>query len=255
MSAFLIFTVYAPLASWGDITVGETRGSWDRPSRSAALGIVAAALGIDRSDQNGHDALDQGYSIAVQLDAPGIPLVDYQTAQTVAAAAIKKHRPSTRAEMLNCADPETILSRRSYRQEALATVCLWIERSARWKLEDLATALRNPAYVLYAGRKANVLGLPLSPRVIEANSLAEALGQHVSIPADLKELQSAVLPGGVTGGGAEISHDQSATIVSGLKELRREVRRDASANRSRWQFKERTVMVGRQPLPDEEAIQ
>ena len=30
MTGFLLFTLYAPLASWGEIAVGETRGSWDR---------------------------------------------------------------------------------------------------------------------------------------------------------------------------------------------------------------------------------
>jgi len=131
MTRFLLFTIYAPLTSWGDITVGEARGSWDRPSRSAIFGMVAAALGIDRTDQPAHDALDLGYGFAVRLDASGIPLVDYQTAQTIAASAIKKHRPATRAAMLSCADPETMLSRRWYRQDALATVCIWARDGAR----------------------------------------------------------------------------------------------------------------------------
>jgi len=60
MTAFLLASLYAPMASWGEITVGERRTSWDRPSRSAILGLVAAALGIEREDQDGHDALDGG---------------------------------------------------------------------------------------------------------------------------------------------------------------------------------------------------
>lgn len=252
MTEFLLFTIYAPLTSWGEITVGESRGSWDRPSRSAIFGMVAAALGIDRIDQPAHDALDLGYGFAVRLDAPGIPLVDYHTAQTVAASAIKKHRPATRAAMLSCADPETMLSRRWYRQDALATVCLWAQEAARWKLEEIAAAIRQPVYVLYAGRKANALGLPLSPRVIEAETLDGAFRKHVAIPNDLRALQRALFPKGADASRAEISHDPCVGFVSGLNKLRREIRRDADANRSRWQFAERTVEVGTQRLPGEE---
>lgn len=252
MTAFLLFTVYAPFTSWGDITVGETRGSWDRPSRSAILGMIAAALGIDRIDQPAHDALDLGYGFAVRLDASGIPLVDYHTAQTVAASAVKRHRPTTRAAMLNCADPETMLSRRWYRQDAIATICLWAQEVAKWKLEEIAAALRQPVYVLYAGRKANALGLPLSPSVIEAETLEQAFSQHVAIPDRLRELQRGVFPKGADTSRAEISHDPCVAFVSGLKELRREVRRDAGANRLRWQFAERAVLVGTQHVPDED---
>lgn len=113
MTDFLLFTLYAPLASWGDIAVGESRGSWDRPSRSAVLGLLGAALGIMREDQAAHEQLQAGYGVAVRADAVGATLSDYHTAQTVAASAVRKARPRTRAELLACADRETILSRRA----------------------------------------------------------------------------------------------------------------------------------------------
>ena len=42
---FLLFTLYAPMASFGEVAVGERRMSWSRPGRSAILGMVAARLG------------------------------------------------------------------------------------------------------------------------------------------------------------------------------------------------------------------
>ncbi len=42
MPAGLAFTLYAPLAGLGDLAVGERRGGFDRPGRSAILGLVAA---------------------------------------------------------------------------------------------------------------------------------------------------------------------------------------------------------------------
>ncbi|HEV2643569.1 MAG TPA: CRISPR-associated protein Cas5, partial [Candidatus Elarobacter sp.] len=77
MTDFLLFTLYAPLSSWGDIAVGEMRGTWDRPSRSAVLGLVAAALGLLRDDQAAQEALDGGFGVATRLDASGAPSADY----------------------------------------------------------------------------------------------------------------------------------------------------------------------------------
>lgn len=239
MTEFLLLTLYAPLASWGEIAVGESRGSWDRPSRSAILGLIAAALGLPRDRQDEHDALDAGYGLAVRLDAPGTPLTDYHTAQTVAASAVKRRRPATRAELLASDDRETILSRRSYRQDMIATVALWARREARWTLPELADALRLPAFVLYAGRKANPFGLPLAPEVVAAETLSEALGWR-SPPLSL---EARLRPSG--GWGHEVAHDPcDEGIRSGLEVLRQERRRDARPQRERWQFAERTVVIG-----------
>lgn len=247
MTDFLLLTLYAPLASWGDIAVGEFRGSWDRPSRSAVLGLVAAALGLEREDQEAHDALDTGYGVAVRADVPGTPLVDYHTAQTVDAATVRRRRPATRAELLDVRDRETILSRRTYRQDALATVALWVRRpDARWSLAELHDALRRPRFVLYAGRKANAFGLPVNPVVTTGTTLAEALSRRPSAIGALQGLDAAGWR--VTAPGEfEVSHDPCEGFESGLRALRRDVRRDARAHRGRWQFAERVVEVGVMP--------
>lgn len=256
MTEFLLLTLYAPLASWGDIAVGEVRGSWDRPSRSAVLGLVAAALGIDRADQDAHDALDAGYGIAVRQDAAGAPLVDYHTAQTAVEGtvkALKKRGASvTRRALLDRrnGEPQTILSRRSYRQDALSTIALWARAGARWPLATLADALRRPAWVLYAGRKANAFGLPLHPEVVEGGTLAAALAQRGDAPRGLDASRLRIVALGVR----EVAHDPCEGFASGLRTLRREGRRDAAAHRTRWQFAERVVEVG-VPAPAPEAAE
>jgi CRISPR system Cascade subunit CasD len=237
---FLLFTLYSPLSSWGEIAVGEARGSWDRPSRSAVLGFVAAALGLVREERDGHAALDDGYGVAVRLDAAGAPLGDYHTAQTVSASLVKKRRPSTRAELLATRDRETILSRRVYRQDALATIAMWARGEARWPLGDLADALRRPAFVLYAGRKANPLGLPADPEVLSAPTLAAALAhrthdraRHAGFALERLDLARVT----------EVSCDADALVDSGMLRMRSEIRRDSAPERERWQFAERVVDV------------
>jgi CRISPR system Cascade subunit CasD len=241
VTEFLLFSLYAPLASWGEIAVGESRGSWDRPSRSSVLGFVAAALGLMREDQAAHEALDVGYGIAVRLDAVGTSLGDYHTAQTVAAAMVRKRRPGTRAELLAGGECETILSRRVYRQDGLATVLMWSRGAARWPLQGLADALRKPVFVLFAGRKANALGLPTDPEILSAPTLADALRRRTyervrRAGFPLERLRVERSP--------EVSHDRCEEFDSGLRTLRREVRRDTAPNRTRWQFTDRVVEVG-----------
>lgn len=239
MTEFLLFTLYAPLASWGEIAVGEIRASWDRPSRSAVLGFLAGALGIVRDDQPSHDALDSGYGVAVRLDVPGSALVDYHTVQTVAASVVKKRHPSTRAELLASGERETILSRRTYRQDALATVALWARSSARWSLAELASALRRPAFVPYAGRKANALGLPVAATISMSPTLGAAFVERAQV---VKSEVVAVLEP-VTGWGTEVAHDPCDDFDAGLRLLRRDIRRDGAAHRGRWQFAERVVEI------------
>lgn len=262
MNEFLLFTLHAPLMSWGEIAVGETRGSWDRPSRSAVLGLVAAALGLTREAQADHDALDAGYGVAVRLDAAGAPLVDYHTVQTVSESNARRLSAATRARLLAAAELQTILSRRTYRQDAVATVALWAKDGARWPLAKLAEALRRPVFTLYAGRKANVLGLPLAPEVISAATLADAFleraaaqGVRPDAPERAREavrrLWDTLRPRG--GWGREVAHDCWPAGETGLLPQRREVRRDTSPHRGRWHFAERSVEVGLLPDTGEEA--
>lgn len=235
MGDYLLITLYAPLASWGDIAVGERRGSWDRPSRSAVLGLVAAALGLVRSDQDALDALDVGYGFAVRQDAAGGLLTDYHTTQTVAASALKKVRPRTRRQMLAAGKHETILSWRADLTDALATVALWPVGVPRWSLAELAAALLQPKFVLYAGRKSNVLGWPLMPEIVSADSAAGALAQRSYEDTDLAYLKPE------SGWGREIASD----VGSGLLHTKYQVsRRDTHAHRARWQFADRIVEIG-----------
>lgn len=250
MTDFLLLTLYAPLVSWGDIAVGEYRGSWDRPSRSAVLGLVAAGLGVERDDDATHHALDRAYGVAVRADVTGAPLVDYHTAQTVDATTVKKRQPATRAELLDVRDRQTILSRRTYRQDALATVAIWVRPKARSQVDlprslgALADALRQPRFVLYAGRKANAFGLPLDPRVESADTLAEALARRTPAIGRLAGITAVPSWGMSIPDELEVSHDPCEGFSSGLRALRRDIRRDGGAHRGRWQFAERVVEVG-----------
>ena len=81
MPDYLIFHLYGPMASWGDIAVGEYRNTADTPTRSAIFGLLAAGLGIHRDDEDGLLNLSRSYKMAVRIDAHGTRLQDFHTTQ------------------------------------------------------------------------------------------------------------------------------------------------------------------------------
>jgi len=151
MREFLIFRLYGMMASWGDIAVGELRPTFDHPSRSAIVGLLAAALGIRRDEEEQLSALSNACRIAIRVDAPGVLLRDYHTSQVPPAGRGRKKRSfATRKEELAIPreDLSTVLSTRDYRCDAVSTVCV---ESAPCSLADLANALNNPVFVRISG--------------------------------------------------------------------------------------------------------
>jgi len=231
---FLLFTLYAPMASFGEIAVGERRMGWARPSRSAVLGLVAAARGLDRADEGTHAQLEASLYYAVRTDVPGRPLMDYHTAQ--APKARRGVTYSTRREEVSAEDLNTVLSTREWLSDACFTVCLWERSGSTVALEGLAVALREPRFVLYVGRKSGPLGLPLNPALIAADTFFDAFAVRQRNPVEQDVLDMI----GDHSGSPQIAadHDAPASVDGRI-----ERRRDSIVNRTRWQFGERLERV------------
>lgn len=169
MTEHLVFTLAATLASFGDVAGHERRGSWGWPGRSAILGLLAAAQGIQRGgDFRALDALH--VSVAV-FDA-GQPLRDYHTVQTVPTALAR--RPQSRPEALRQGGKETntTITLRDYRTGVLFGVAV-----TGAGLPELAAALEHPVFTLYLGRKSCPLSSPVAPRIIQALDVEAALAE------------------------------------------------------------------------------
>lgn len=232
---FLLFTLYAPMASLGEIAVGERRMGWARPGRSAVFGLVAAAHGWERTDQAAHENLEESLHYAVRTDAPGRPLMDYHTAQTPKAWRGVVHE--TRRQELSSADLHTVLSTREWRTDAFFTACLWPRENGTIDLFEIASALRQPHFVLYLGRKSAPLGLPLNPAVVQADTLTEAFGKRQANVEEDRVLEQ------VGASGKQLAFDVDPRLDVGNQEFREERRRDAVVDRERWQFTDRMERV------------
>ena len=179
----LFLTFYAPLAAWGDHGARTAwRGSWSRPTRTATLGIVAAALGVERSDHASHLALHQGLGYAVRVDATGGSMVDYHTFQ----AGIGNHVQFARTRRDEVDGPiKTSITHREYRTDGLHTVALWTKEGCRWSLEEIRDAILRPQWVLYLGRRACVPALPLNPAIVDAEDVPLAFDKRPALPNEL----------------------------------------------------------------------
>ncbi len=202
MRDYLVFQLYGPLAAWGDIAVGETRPAVLAPTKSAVLGLIAAALGLRRPDtlateaerrqcEAEHAALAAGYGMAVKLTQAGLPLTDYHTAQVPSPGTGRNRKTfATRRDELTWSprhELNTILSRRDYRQDAFAAVALWAREDAPHSLETLRARLLAPEFVTYLGRKSCPPALPFGPQIRSAASIEEALAD-TSFSAVAKQL-------------------------------------------------------------------
>jgi CRISPR system Cascade subunit CasD len=249
MPHYLTFALVAPLASFGGLAVGERRSGWDRPARSAVLGLVGACLGLEREADDAQAALASDYALALLCHAPGRLLADYHTAQVPSAQ--RNRRFATRAEELAQTDAlNTVLSRRDYRSDAWHLAALWPRGAApRWPLEELAEAMRKPRFVPYLGRKSCPLGLPLGPEIAEAPDAPAALAQR---HATGKE--AGFRDGWVRAGAAVLTVTLDAADADDIaaddpRRLRVEFRRDQPRSRRRWQFDLREELVLRLPAP------
>jgi CRISPR system Cascade subunit CasD len=228
MPEFLTFALAAPLAAMGEIAVGERRGSWDRPGRSAILGLIGACLGLAREDEAAHAALETGYGLALRRQGLGPMLADYHTAQVPPKQ--RGRRFATRAEELSVSPLETILSRRDYRSDVLVLAALWSRASARWSLDRIECALNAPHFTPYFGRKSCPLMLPLGPRRQEALDPAAALAARaINGPEPERQIFRLLQPPLVTMTAADAREFR-------LQFERVEIRRDRVASRRRWQF-------------------
>lgn len=227
MTEYLVFTLAAPMGSFGGLAGHERRGSGSWPGRSAILGLLGAAQGVRRDDAAGHEALRR-WKVAVSVLSESVPMQDFHTVQTVPSANIK--RPDTRRQALNAlkSKDNPVITRRDYRCDCAFGVALW----GGMGIEAARAALERPVFTPYLGRKSCPLAAPMAPRIVQAADVAAALDQVVLAPwlsarRPLAIVSDAAIPGAM-----------------------QETLWDEPLDRTGWHFGPRTVHVHR---PEREA--
>ncbi len=252
---YLVFRLYGPIASWGEIAVGENRHTATYPSKSAITGLLGAALGIERNNELHQQALVNDYALAVKMLASGALLKDFHTAQ--APDSVGKFRYRTRRDELVLGKDRlgTVLSSREYRTDSVALVAIKAVDKPTWSLEALQQALQRPKFHLYLGRKSCPLAAPLQAELIEADDfLAAFTGYQPKAllpkkPEWVKQ-ESYLRPDTqycyYWQGGVE---DFAASSTVPAHEVQTLIRRDQPLSRTRWQFQIRSENMWVQSCP------
>ncbi|OGQ98400.1 MAG: type I-E CRISPR-associated protein Cas5/CasD [Deltaproteobacteria bacterium RIFOXYD12_FULL_55_16] len=146
----LLLRLVGPMQSWGTTSRFDQRDTGKEPSKSGVIGLLAAALGIDREKWTDLEPLTR-LAMGVRHDRPGVPKRDYQTAGCATGDTIIKAdgKPSK----------DGVVSQRFYLADAAFLVGL--EGDDRALLDKAHAALRNPLWPLALGRKSYVPSEPV----------------------------------------------------------------------------------------------
>lgn len=256
---FLIFRLYGPMAAYGDIAVGEKRPAFPHPTRSGVLGLLGAALGVDRHQDDALAKLHHGYGVATRLDGVDGYLSDFHTVEAARDVAVNRyvklhgHAPRYRAEELDATRNDekgnVTLSRRDYHLDTQSVVAVWAQNDhAPHALEHLAAHLKQPVFVLYLGRKSCPPALPLHPLITDAAHPLEALDRW-----DAHDAEGTKLFTPTRGWATRCEYRWEGEWPGAPRPLQTVQRRDQPHNRRRWQFTERSehLLIQERTTPTE----
>ncbi len=162
----LVLRLEGLLQSWGEHSKWSYRDSASMPTKSGVIGLIGCAMGLERSDEKLR-ALSDTLQMAVRADRPGREVMDFQTVQS---------RAFLNAEGKNLAKKggyHTIITYRTYLQDAFFTVVLTGKEQCLYKIAD---AFLHPKWPIYLGRKSCVPSRPVCDGITEKySSLSEAI--------------------------------------------------------------------------------
>ena len=185
----LILNLEAPLMAFGGETIDNLGVIRRFPAASMLTGIFANALGCRRTERDRHQRLQDRLVFAARIDrepAGGLRMTDFQTAQLGRndRGWTTHGTPEGRAGGANTYDAPH-LRYRDYFADMRVTVALRLAPAAEDPtLEDLVSALEEPARPLFIGRKPCLPSGPLCAGLRNAKSTVDAL---IDTPLEAKD--------------------------------------------------------------------
>ncbi len=176
----LILNLEAPLMAFGGETIDNLGVIRRFPAASMLTGIFANALGWRRTDRDSHQRLQDRLVFAARIDrepAGGLRMTDFQTAQLGRndRGWTTHGAPEGRAGGANTYDAPH-LRYRDYFADMRVTVALRLAPAAEDPtLDDLVSALEEPARPLFIGRKPCLPSGPLCAGLSDSKSALDAL--------------------------------------------------------------------------------
>jgi CRISPR system Cascade subunit CasD len=247
----LVFQLQGELAAWGEPAVGENRATHAHPSQSALVGLLCAALGLQRDDP-AIARMAQGYAYAIGIQHSGRLLRDFHTAQVPSRADLKGRPHRSRRDELAVPELGAILSKRDYRQQVAYLIAVKAQDGAPHPLAMLQQALQQPRFVLYLGRKSCPPSAPLAPQLVQADSVRLAFDTYLRdltgrIEATQNRWGRASLP--PPSAIDALAWDDAMVADMGVEPDLSVTRKDRVLRRRGWQFGDRIEHLHKLPPP------
>lgn len=163
-NACLALLLDGPMQSWGFASRFTRRTTALHPTKSGVVGLLAAALGIDKHGADEAARIERLAALACttvtlpkirgESELPMLRLSDYHTI----GGGYDDDEWMKRPRAASGAKLDTVLSERHYLLDARFGVLL--EGAPEW-LEEIAANLRNPTWGLWLGRKCCIPAAPL----------------------------------------------------------------------------------------------
>ncbi|MBI3946598.1 MAG: type I-E CRISPR-associated protein Cas5/CasD [Armatimonadetes bacterium] len=183
----LLLRLEGPLQSWGARSRWDVRDTQPEPTKSGVVGLLGCALGYPMYDPRLEAELDAGLRFGVRVESPGRVMEDFQTITDFlpTAGGGFKHSGVKVARSLETlqADPDavpaTILSQRTYLEDAAFLVALEETDAVPGLLPRCAAAVQRPAWPIFLGRKACIPTRPIFEALTEEyQDIEDALRRH-----------------------------------------------------------------------------
>lgn len=147
------------ISAYGLQTFDVHRRANHFPTRSAIVGLLAAALGITRKEQQALYELSEQVTTAVQVNQAGEKMMDYHTVQNFRSPNGKIQKG-------------TKPTYREYWCDSEHTFAISADTSL---INELEVAVKAPQFTLFQGRKSCPLTRPLYESVLDESNPAIAL--------------------------------------------------------------------------------
>ena len=174
----LLLYLDAPMQAWGHSSRFNRRTSASWPVKSGVVGMLCAALGIERDDEEGIAQLADLAMTVYTLQNQGKRLMDYHT---VGGGYDSKTQRQSMSNKAGGGSPSTVLTDREYLLDCKFGVVL---SGSPEVIDRCAAALENPKWGVWFGRKCC---LPAA-RIYEGtfDTEAQAKDRLVELAQELK---------------------------------------------------------------------
>jgi len=145
-----------PLQAWGDTSKIVIRRTMEAPTKSGVLGIICCAMGLSRKAARERLPDLKKLAMGVRIDRTGIRWWDYHTVG--AKVGLLKAEGGIKRTGGAKGPIETLISRREYLCDASFLVALKGDSDL---IQEVSTALQNPKWPLFLGRKSCPPAVPI----------------------------------------------------------------------------------------------